>query len=123
MVEAADDQHGPVAARPSEKRISMITASQCRAARALIDWSIFQLSEASGVSIDEISAFEVGTKTPDAPVNLALERALLQGGAMFLMSTKTRGVGVRLKFSPLIVKRIDVWENEGGPPGEDDIKQ
>jgi hypothetical protein len=99
----------------------MIIASQCRAARALIDWSLVQLSESSGVPIDTISAFEGGAGI-DAAANLALQQALQRGGAVFLAAAKTRGAGVRLKFSPLIVKRLDIWENEGGPTGEDDIK-
>lgn len=31
------------------------------------------------------------------------------------------GYGVRQKFNPRTVKRLENWENEGGPAGDDDI--
>jgi transcriptional regulator with XRE-family HTH domain len=99
----------------------MIIAAQSRAGRALIGWSIDRLSDVSGVSKRDISAFESGSRKIKPASVETLQRALEDGGAHFIAEGKTRGPGVRLKFSRLIVKRIDIWENEGGPAGEDDI--
>ena len=95
--------------------------AQCRAARALVDWSIDRLSDASGVSGENITAFENGSRKIEPLSVGALQTALEQGGTQFMAEGKTRGAGVRLKFSQLTVARIDVWENEGGPTGEDDV--
>lgn len=98
----------------------MITAAQCRAARALIDWSIEQLASETGLSVDQIAAFERGDPLGAATVAL-ISRALGEGGASFLAERRGRGAGVRLKFGRQLTKRIDIWENEGGPAAEDDI--
>ena len=95
--------------------------AQCRAGRALIGWSIERLSDVSRISTRDISAFESGSRKIDAASVTALRRALEEGGAQFIAEGKVRGPGVRLKFSRLIVKRIDIWENEGGPAGDDDV--
>ena len=44
-------------------------------------------------------------------------------GGEFLPADDEAGVGygVRRKFNPRTVKRIENWENEGGPALEDDI--
>jgi hypothetical protein len=99
----------------------MISAAQCRAARALIDWPLARLAEASGVPDADISAFEQGRDQHFDAVAL-IERALEDAGAIFLPEGRGRGAGVRLKFARQTVKRIDIWENEGGPTAEDDIR-
>lgn len=41
-----------------------ITPSQCRAARALLDWSREQLADASGVPARTLGGFETGETVP-----------------------------------------------------------
>ena len=62
----------------------MITASQCRAARALTDVSRAILAEASGIAEDEIRAFENKLSEPDETTLAALEKALESLGAVLL---------------------------------------
>lgn len=102
----------------------MITASQCRAGRALIDWTKEQLAEAARTSVRTITDFEQGRKTPPAAFQQAIEAALLEGGVLMVGEDRgaaAAGVGVRLKFGRRDAKAIDVLENEGGPAGEDDL--
>ncbi|MFD1326976.1 helix-turn-helix domain-containing protein [Mycoplana ramosa] len=97
----------------------MITPAQCRAGRALIDWTKDQLAEAASVSPRTISDFECGKKGASEASRRAIEAALFDGGVL-LVGEDEAGVGVRLKFTRREVKAIDVLENEGGPTGEDD---
>jgi transcriptional regulator with XRE-family HTH domain len=97
----------------------MITPAQCRAGRALIDWSKEQLAEAARVSVRTISDFERVRKTPREASLKAIEAALFDGGVL-MVGEGNAGVGVRLKFTRREVKAIDVLENEGGIVGEDD---
>ena len=98
----------------------MITASQCRAARALTDVSRAVLAEASGISENDIQAFENKLSEPDESTLVALEKALESLGAMFL-SEDNHGIGVRLKFTRSEQRRISTLENEGGPTGLDEV--
>ena len=97
-----------------------ITGPQCRAARALVQWSREELSEDSGVAVDEIAGFEVGRDAPAPEVLAKLRAALEEGGAVFIPENGG-GVGVRLKFNSREVRAINKWEGEGGQPGEDDV--
>ncbi len=91
----------------------MITGSQCRAARALIDFSRDRLATSSGVSVQTIVHFERKLDEPtDAEVS-ALQSALENAGAVFI-SDNGGGIGVRLKFTKSEAKRIAILENEGG---------
>jgi hypothetical protein len=99
----------------------VIVAAQCRAGRGLIGWSVNRLSEEAHVAKDEIVGFENEALGTERTMVEALQLALEQGGVQFMPEGKLRGAGVRLKFSRLIVKRIDVWENEGGSAAEDDV--
>ncbi|HTO29095.1 MAG TPA: NUDIX hydrolase [Devosia sp.] len=103
-----------------EKETVVITAAQCRAARALIDWSADRLTAEAGLSMEQLEEFEGGGRV-DPELNMRLRRALEGGGANFLSERRGRGLGVRLKFCRQVAKRIDVWENEGGPAAADDI--
>ncbi|HUH50111.1 MAG TPA: helix-turn-helix transcriptional regulator [Mycoplana sp.] len=97
----------------------MITPAQCRAGRALIDWTKDQLAEAANISARTISDFERGKKIASEASREAIERAFFEGGVL-LVGEDEAGVGVRLKFTRREVKAIDVLENEGGPTAEDD---
>lgn len=102
-----------------KKETVVITDAQCRAARALIDWSPDRLAVEAGLSIDQLEKFERGDGL-DPELNRRVRRALEGGGASFLSERRGRGLGVRLKFGRQLSKRIDVWENEGGPAAVDD---
>jgi hypothetical protein len=102
------------------KERDVISAAQCRAARGLVDWTIARLAEESGVPIADLSACERGDDVDRRTVAL-IARSLESAGAKFLPESRGRGAGVRLKFAQQIVKRIDIWENEGGFTAEDDF--
>jgi len=92
----------------------MITGAMCRAARALVQIGRPHLAVVSKVDEAIIEAFELHTDTPDDATLSALQTALEDLGATFLPEDGARGVGVRLKFSRGVTKRIDILENEGG---------
>lgn len=98
-----------------------ITASQCRAARALADISREMLSEATGIDEKTIRAFEKKLVEPEGGMAARLRQGLEAFGAVFLAEDEHGGMGVRLKFTRSESRRISNLENEGGPVGEDDI--
>ena len=74
---------------------SLIPAT-CRAARSLLDWTQHQLAQKAGVGITTVRTFEKGA-TKTMPQNLvAIERALVAGGILFIPENGG-GVGVRLR--------------------------
>jgi transcriptional regulator with XRE-family HTH domain len=77
--------------------MTKITASQCRAARALIGWTRQQLANASGVGFSTISDFETGRHFPHAANLEAIVGAFDKAGAEF---TNGDQPGVRLKRLP-----------------------
>ena len=56
-----------------------LTASQCRGARAMLDWTQDDLSEKTGLTVNTISSFENGEHTPHE-ANRAKIRAALEAG-------------------------------------------
>ena len=97
-----------------------ITGPQCRAARALVQWSREEAAAHSGISVEAIADFETGRESPSEGVQNRLQSALEEGGAVFIPENGG-GVGVRLKFNSREVRAINKWEGEGGPTGEDDV--
>jgi len=74
----------------------MITDSQCRAARGLLQWTRADLAAASGVHTNTLYGFELGKRSP-IPANLtAIETALVAAGVEFIPENGG-GAGVRLK--------------------------
>jgi hypothetical protein len=98
----------------------MLTASQCRAARALIDWPRGRLAEASGVDELVIRYFEHKLQEPDDETKRRMIGAFEAAGVVFIPENGG-GVGVRLKFTRREVRAINRWEGEGGVVGEDDV--
>lgn len=98
----------------------MITGSQCRAARALVQFSRERLARFSGVSIEVIEFFERNIDKPSGEQIMALQDTLEKGGALFIPENGG-GIGVRLKFNSSETKRIANLENEGGVVGYDDV--
>ena len=76
----------------------MITPAQCRAARALLDWSQQQLAEASNVGNATIRNFEGGKSNPQAATLEVLQRAFERNGVIFVSDgdTSSIGIGVRI---------------------------
>ena len=98
----------------------MITGAQCRAARALVEWSRDKLSSNSGVDALVIEEFERRSNLPDQDICDTLQTALENAGAVFI-AENGGGVGVRLKLNRSEVRRIGVLENEGGIVGTDAV--
>lgn len=76
-------------------KISPMTPAQCRAARALINWSQEALAERAGVSVTSIRNFERGATVPVRNNLLALQGAL-EGAGVQMIPENGGGVGVRL---------------------------
>jgi transcriptional regulator with XRE-family HTH domain len=74
----------------------MLTPSQSRAARALINWSQPQLAEASGTSVSTIRDFETGKRSPIVNNLTAIRTALEVAGVEFIPENGG-GAGVRLR--------------------------
>jgi transcriptional regulator with XRE-family HTH domain len=100
---------------------TILTAAQCRAARALIEWSAEQLAEVSAVDLTTIADLERRFRWPDAESLRRLRRSLEEAGVQFI-AENGGGVGVRLKLTRREVLAINRWEAEGGATGEDDIR-
>ena len=98
----------------------IIAAAQCRAARALLEWTDVQLAEVAGVELEVIRHLEARFRRPRADQQRQIRKALEDGGVV-LIAENGGGVGVRLKFSRKEVRAINRWEHEGGTTGEDDI--
>lgn len=97
-----------------------LTASQCRAARALLEWSQVQLSQAASIDIQTIADFEKRFRAADETTRRRLRAALEAAGVVFI-AENGGGAGARLKFNREEVWEVNRWEDEGGVPGEDDI--
>lgn len=98
----------------------MISGAQCRAARALVEWTREQLANSSGVASLTIEEFERKIDLPPNDICDALQIALQSAGAVFI-AENGGGVGVRLKLNRSEVRRICVLENEGGIVGTDAV--
>ena len=73
-----------------------VTPAQCRAARAMLDFSQGKLAEVAGVSRPVLVRFERGKGEP-MPQNLAAIRRALEERGIVLVPTNGDGPGVRLK--------------------------
>lgn len=74
----------------------MITAEQCRAGRALIEWSRADLAKASKVSERTITDFERGARSP-INASLAALAGALEAAGVELIPENGGGPGVRLR--------------------------
>lgn len=74
----------------------ILTAEQCRAARALLDWSQPDLVAASGVARSTITRLERGTHAPH-PSNLAALRTAFEAAGVDFLDPNGGGPGVRLR--------------------------
>jgi hypothetical protein len=97
-----------------------LTASQCRAGRALVEWSQQQLSQAASIDLHTVADFEKRFRAADETTRRRLRAALEAAGVIFIPENGG-GAGARLKFSREEVWEVTRWEDEGGVTGEDDI--
>ena len=74
----------------------MLTAEQCRAARAWLNWKLDDLAEVSGVSRGTLNALESGQRVPHDRTLRDVRRAFEDTGIEFLFDG-ARGVGLRLR--------------------------
>ena len=99
----------------------MITGSQCRAARALVEYSRDRLAISSGIGGEIIEMFERRLENAAPNDIAALQSALEKAGAVFIPDSDSGGIGVRLKFNMSETKRIATLESEGGIIAQDDV--
>ena len=101
----------------------LITADLLRAARALAQVSRADLVDRTGIEMGRLRGVESGQHAATADEDRALRHALEEFGVDLLPVDDEAGTGygVRQKFNPRTVKRLENWENEGGPAGDDDI--
>lgn len=97
-----------------------LTSSQCRAGRALVEWSQQQLSQAAAIDLQTIADFEKRFRSADETTRRRLRAALEAAGVVFI-AENGGGAGARLKFNREEVWQVNAWEDEGGVPGEDDV--
>lgn len=103
--------------------LPLLTADLARAARALAQVSLLDLAEHTGLDADLLHEVERGLRSLTAAQEKQLHLAFEEFGVELLPADDEAGVGhgVRQKFNPRTVKRLENWENEGGPAAEDDI--
>jgi DNA-binding XRE family transcriptional regulator len=77
-----------------------LTSEQCRAARALLDWTQDDLAAHAEVSRSTVRGFEGGQHGLQRATATAIRRALESGGVIFLDSSADCGPGVRLGRTP-----------------------
>jgi transcriptional regulator with XRE-family HTH domain len=95
------------------------TSAQCRAARALLNWSQEELATASRIAIKTIADFERGSRAPYARTLSELQSALEAAGIEF---TNGGEPGVRMRIEDQIddetlVSEVDIdqfWILRGG---------
>jgi ribosome-binding protein aMBF1 (putative translation factor) len=78
-------------------RSMILSPSQSRAARGLVDWSQDQLAKKAGVGNSTVRDFEKGRRVPLDDNLAAIRRALEEAGVEFIPAKSGKGVGVRLR--------------------------
>ena len=76
--------------------VSMVTPSQCRAARGLLDWSQQDLATQAGVGIVTVRQVEAGSTEPRRATLAVLRQAFERAGVEFI-DENGGGPGVRLR--------------------------
>lgn len=75
----------------------MLTGAQIRAGRGLINLSVSELAERSGLAINTIRRAEATNSTPPiTAANLTMIRAVLEGAGVTFIPADELGPGVRL---------------------------
>lgn len=74
----------------------MISPSQCRAARGLLDWGQQKLADEAGVGVVTVRQLEAGTHQPRHATLQVVRRCLEAAGVEFI-AENGGGAGVRLR--------------------------
>ena len=74
----------------------MITASQCRGARGLLDWTQQDLADAARIGVATVRQFE-GEGAETRPATLAVLRRALELAGVEFIDENGGGPGVRLR--------------------------
>jgi transcriptional regulator with XRE-family HTH domain len=74
-------------------RSQMLTASQCRMARAALEWGVRDLAKKAGISANTVARFENGHHTPNPATLKVIRLAFEEAGIEF---TNGEAPGVRL---------------------------
>lgn len=77
-----------------------LTAPQCRAARALLDWTQAELATAAEVSPGTVRGFEAGRHVLHRASAAAIRQALEGVGIVFIDAGPDGGEGVRRAGAP-----------------------
>ena len=72
-----------------------LTAPQCRAARALLDWTQAELARHAAVSAGTVRGFEASRHVLHRATSAAIRQALEAAGVVFLDPDAAGGEGVR----------------------------
>ncbi|WP_174064310.1 helix-turn-helix domain-containing protein [Agrobacterium larrymoorei] len=89
--------------RDFEVSLRMLTSSQCRAARALLNWSKQDLADQSKIDSAIISDFESGRSSAQGTTVEELQRCFERAGLKFIddnQASAAGGPGVRFALSP-----------------------
>lgn len=92
---------------------TILLAAQCRAGRALIEWSPARLAKACSVELQAIKEFEARFRRPDPEVLGRIRTVLVKAGVDFI-DENGGGAGARLQLSRKDLRAISRWEGEGG---------
>jgi transcriptional regulator with XRE-family HTH domain len=76
---------------------AVISSAQCRAARALLDWTRERLAEASGVSVRMLNDLETGTRVPRRSTSAAIVSAFGKAGIVFVFAPDVTGGVILLR--------------------------
>lgn len=74
----------------------MLTPEQCRAARALLDWTQTDLADRTGIAVSTVRGFESGRHTLMRS-NMAMLQATLEQAGVVFIAADVMGPGVRLR--------------------------
>ena len=61
----------------------MLTATQCKMARAALDWGVRELADAAGLNVNTVTRFESGKKA-NASTRKLIRQALEAAGVRFI---------------------------------------
>lgn len=105
---------------PLDAGVPVISAEQCRAARALLGWGADELAMRAGVTAAFVAAFEAGREPgddADPGESVRIRRVLEEGGVAFIDSGETSvggGPGLRLRSSPSYIDSDDLSSANDG---------
>ena len=71
--------------------------SQCHAARVLLNWSVEDLANESGVDVDAVKIFESSVRKISDNVVIRMQATLENAGVVFLLADYSDGAVVRLR--------------------------